>query len=109
MASLRDIRKRIRSVKNTRQITKAMKMVSAAKLRKAQDAIIAARPYASMLDQIISDLVTRSGGEELAHPLLTSDVAQHLTVEASANARTSYGGTAFVRVSEAVQEAKSRL
>ena len=72
MASLRDIRKRIRSVKNTRQITKAMKMVSAAKLRKAQDAIIAARPYAQMLDQIISDLATRSEGEGLAHPLLTS-------------------------------------
>jgi F-type H+-transporting ATPase subunit gamma len=71
MASLRDIRKRIRSVKNTRQITKAMKMVSAAKLRKAQDAIIAARPYAQMLDQIISDLATRSEGE-LAHPLLTA-------------------------------------
>ncbi|HYO56119.1 ATP synthase F1 subunit gamma [Archangium sp.] len=72
MASLRDIRKRIRSVKNTRQITKAMKMVSAAKLRKAQDAIIAARPYAQMLDQIISDLSTRSESEGLAHPLLTS-------------------------------------
>jgi F-type H+-transporting ATPase subunit gamma len=72
MASLRDIRKRIRSVKNTRQITKAMKMVSAAKLRKAQDAIIAARPYAQMLDQIITDLATRSGGEELAHPLLSA-------------------------------------
>ncbi|MFY0571970.1 ATP synthase F1 subunit gamma [Archangium lansingense] len=72
MASLRDIRKRIRSVKNTRQITKAMKMVSAAKLRKAQDAIIAARPYAQMLDQIISDLATRSGDQELAHPLLTA-------------------------------------
>ena len=72
MASLRDIRKRIRSVKNTRQITKAMKMVAAAKLRKAQDAIIAARPYAQMLDQIITDLATRSEGEELAHPLLTS-------------------------------------
>lgn len=72
MASLRDIRKRIRSVKNTRQITKAMKMVSAAKLRKAQDAIIAARPYAQMLDQIISDLSTRSEGEALTHPLLTA-------------------------------------
>ena len=72
MASLRDIRKRIRSVKNTRQITKAMKMVAAAKLRKAQDSIIAARPYAQMLDQIISDLVKRSAGEELAHPLLTA-------------------------------------
>jgi F-type H+-transporting ATPase subunit gamma len=70
MASLRDIRKRIRTVKNTRQITKAMKMMSAAKLRKAQDAIIAARPYAQMLDQIISDLAARSGDQEVAHPLL---------------------------------------
>src|SRR5919201_323381 len=50
MASLRDIRKRIRSVKNTQQITKAMKMVAAAKLRKAQDAIIAARPYAQAVE-----------------------------------------------------------
>lgn len=72
MASLRDIRKRIRSVKNTRQITKAMKMVSAAKLRKAQDAILAARPYATMLDQIISDLSARSGDENLSHPLLVA-------------------------------------
>ena len=69
MASLRDIRKRIRSVKNTRQITKAMKMVAAAKLRRAQDAIVAARPYAQMLDQIIADLAARSEG--VAHPLLT--------------------------------------
>ena len=68
MASLRDIRKRIRSVKSTQQITKAMKMVAAAKLRKAQDAIIAARPYAKSLDQMIADLAARSEG--LAHPLL---------------------------------------
>ncbi|RKG80309.1 ATP synthase F1 subunit gamma [Corallococcus exercitus] len=72
MASLRDIRKRIRSVKNTRQITKAMKMVSAAKLRKAQDAILAARPYAQTLEQIISELAVRSADQELAHPLLAS-------------------------------------
>ncbi|WP_342376977.1 ATP synthase F1 subunit gamma [Myxococcus stipitatus] len=72
MASLRDIRKRIRSVKNTRQITKAMKMVSAAKLRKAQDAILAARPYATMLDQIIADLSARSGDDNLTHPLLAA-------------------------------------
>jgi F-type H+-transporting ATPase subunit gamma len=70
MASLRDIRKRIRSVKNTQQITKAMKMVAAAKLRKAQDAIIAARPYAKGLDQMISSLAERSEG--LAHPLLAA-------------------------------------
>lgn len=68
MASLRDIRKRIKSVKNTQQITKAMKMVAAAKLRKAQDAIIAARPYAQMLDRIIAELASRS--ETLAHPLM---------------------------------------
>ncbi|WP_426755535.1 ATP synthase F1 subunit gamma [Myxococcus sp. Y35] len=72
MASLRDIRKRIRSVKNTRQITKAMKMVSAAKLRKAQDNILAARPYATMLDQIIADLAARAGDESLSHPLLAA-------------------------------------
>jgi F-type H+-transporting ATPase subunit gamma len=68
--SLRDIRKRIRSVRNTQQITKAMKMVSAAKLRKAQDAILAARPYAMMLDRMISDVVIRA--ESLQHPLLTA-------------------------------------
>jgi F-type H+-transporting ATPase subunit gamma len=68
MASLRDIRKRIRSVRNTQQITKAMKMVAAAKLRRAQDAILAARPYAQMVDRIIGDIASRS--ELLAHPLL---------------------------------------
>ncbi len=74
MASLRDIRKRIRSVKNTQQITKAMKMVAAAKLRKAQDAILAARPYAEALDLLMGKLVSRSDpmAESLAHPLLES-------------------------------------
>ena len=71
MASLRDIRKRIRSVKNTRQITKAMKMVSAAKLRRAQDNVIAARPYAKMLDGVMSTLISRSEPGALSHPLLT--------------------------------------
>ena len=68
MASLRDIRKRIRSVRSTQQITKAMKMVAAAKLRRAQDAILAARPYAQMVERIIADVASRS--ELLAHPLL---------------------------------------
>lgn len=71
MASLRDIRKRIRSVKNTRQITKAMKMVSAAKLRKAQDNVIAARPYANTLDAVMSALISRSEPGSVTHPLLT--------------------------------------
>ncbi len=71
MASLRDIRKRIRSVKNTRQITKAMKMVSAAKLRRAQENVVASRPYASTLDAVMSTLISRSEPGSLSHPLLT--------------------------------------
>jgi F-type H+-transporting ATPase subunit gamma len=56
MPSLIDIRRRIRSVKNTQQITKAMKMVSAAKLRRAQDRVIAARPYAAQMRDLLADL-----------------------------------------------------
>jgi F-type H+-transporting ATPase subunit gamma len=65
---LRDIRKRIKSVKNTRQITKAMKMVSAAKLRKAQDGATSARPYANTLDAMMAQLMR--GNETVSHPLL---------------------------------------
>jgi F-type H+-transporting ATPase subunit gamma len=68
MPSLRDIRTRIRSVKNTQQITKAMKMVAAAKLRRAQDAIMAARPYAEAINGILNNLASR--GEAIEHPLL---------------------------------------
>lgn len=90
MASLRDIRKRIRSVKNTQQITKAMKMVAAAKLRKAQDAIIAARPYAESLDQMIGDLAARSEG--LAHPLLTARPARKVDLIVLTSDRGLAGG-----------------
>ena len=68
MPSLKDIKKRIGSVKNTSQITKAMKMVSAAKLRKAQDAVVAARPYADKVQEVISNLALREDAE--AHSLL---------------------------------------
>ena len=71
MPSLRDIRNRIGSVKSTRQITKAMKMVSAAKLRRAQDAILKTRPYAQLLDQTLGRLAARAAAEDVAaHPLL---------------------------------------
>ena len=60
MANLLDIRRRIRSVKNTRQITKAMQMVSAAKLRRAQERALAARPYAQMLTNVLNSLVARA-------------------------------------------------
>ena len=72
MPSLIDIRRRIRSVKNTQQITKAMKMVSAAKLRRAQDRVIAARPYAALLRRVLADVAAAAGAEEQAgeNPLL---------------------------------------
>ena len=68
MPSTIDIRRRIRSVKNTQQITKAMKMVAAAKLRRAQDRIFSARPYAAALREVLTSVATRV--EELKHPLL---------------------------------------
>ncbi len=75
MANLLDIRRRIRSVRNTRQITKAMQMVSAAKLRRAQERALAARPYAQMLTNVLKSLVTRADvydpvTGEVLHPLL---------------------------------------
>ena len=68
MPALVDIRRRIRSVKNTQQITKAMKMVSAAKLRRAQEAMFAARPYARKMMEVLNSLATRADRD--AHPLL---------------------------------------
>jgi F-type H+-transporting ATPase subunit gamma len=68
MATLKVIRKRIGSIRNTQQITKAMKMVSAAKLRRAQEAAVAARPYAEKMLQLYKNLVARVSRE--AHPLL---------------------------------------
>jgi F-type H+-transporting ATPase subunit gamma len=59
---LKEVRNRIKSVQSTQQITKAMKMVSAAKLRRAQDAIIQMRPYARKLQEMLSNIVSNSGG-----------------------------------------------
>lgn len=68
MASLRDIRKRIASVKNTQKITNAMKMVAAAKLRRAEEAIKAAKPYAEMMRDVMMSLAARTNAT--AHPML---------------------------------------
>lgn len=69
MPNLLDIRRRIKSVKNTQQITKAMKMVSAAKLRRAQDRVIAARPFANKMSEVLGELAKRTS-EDFHHPLL---------------------------------------
>ena len=68
MPSLRDIKRKITSVKKTQQITKAMKMVAAAKLRRAQDRVIAARPYSRKMLAVIANLAGRV--ERAQHPLL---------------------------------------
>jgi F-type H+-transporting ATPase subunit gamma len=71
MPSLIDLRRRIRSVKNTQQITKAMKMVAAAKLRRAQERVLAARPYAEIYSRMLADVAgAASASGELSHPLL---------------------------------------
>ena len=64
MPSLIDIRRRIRSVKNMQQITKAMKMVSAAKLRRAQERATASRPYARMMGRVLANIAAASAGSE---------------------------------------------
>ena len=69
MPNLLDIRRRIKSVKNTQQITKAMKMVSAAKLRRAQDRVVTARPFANKMAEVLGELAQRTD-EDFHHPLL---------------------------------------
>jgi len=69
MPNLLDIRRRIKSVKNTQQITKAMKMVSAAKLKRAQDRVVTARPFANKMIEVIGELAKRTD-EDFHHPLL---------------------------------------
>jgi F-type H+-transporting ATPase subunit gamma len=69
MPTLRDIQRRIKSVQSTQKITKAMKLVAAAKLRRAQDRLTAARPYAIKMAELLAGLVGRTEGD--AHPLLT--------------------------------------
>ena len=73
MASQRDIRRRIGSVKNIKQITRAMQFVAASKLKRAQDATLAARPYSEKLDEVLADLAAVLDGDD--HPLLATPVS----------------------------------
>jgi F-type H+-transporting ATPase subunit gamma len=71
VATLRDIQRRIRSVQSTQKITRAMKLVAAAKLRRAQERVLAARPYATKMAELLGNLVAAAdGGDGSAHPLL---------------------------------------
>jgi F-type H+-transporting ATPase subunit gamma len=90
MASLKSIKKRIVSVKNTRQITKAMKMVSAAKLRRAQENVVAARPYAKKLGEVLQTLSSSLEGD--LHPLLEKREAKKLLLIVLTSDRGLCGG-----------------
>ena len=101
MASLKEMRNRIASVKATQKITKAMQMVAAAKLRRAQEAAIAARPYAERMERVLGNLSAKSAGKEGASPLLVGNGKDqvHLLVVATAD-RGLCGGfnTSIVRL-----------
>ncbi|MEW6736295.1 MAG: ATP synthase F1 subunit gamma, partial [Acidobacteriota bacterium] len=78
MPNLQGIRRRIRSVRNMRQITKAMKLVSASRLKRAQDRVTAARPYAAKLREVLDNLAARAG--DYQHPLLERRGDEFITV-----------------------------
>ncbi|MSQ48351.1 MAG: ATP synthase F1 subunit gamma [Deltaproteobacteria bacterium] len=101
MATLKVIRRRVSSVRNIQQITKAMKMVSAARLRRAQEAAIAARPYAEKLEAVLQNLATQ--GQSLSHPLLTAREEQHIDLLLVTSDRGLCGGfnSNLVRAAEA--------
>ncbi|MDO8674077.1 MAG: ATP synthase F1 subunit gamma [Dehalococcoidia bacterium] len=80
MPSTREIRRRIRSVKSTAKITKAMEMVAASKMRKAQQRDIAARPYARKMQEVLTDLAAQPRSAEVLHPLLQQRPVQRITV-----------------------------
>ena len=100
MPSLKDIKRRIKSVKNTQQITKAMKMVAAAKLKRAHDDILAARPYAQKMLDIINSLSSRVRPD--AHPLLSKKGGGRVELVIVTSDRGLCGGfnSNIIRVSE---------
>ncbi len=101
---LKEVRQRISSVQSTQQITKAMKMVSAAKLRRAQDAIIQMRPYAQKMQSILSNLVS-SLNQDLHLPLADERPVQHVLIIAI----TSDRGTCGAYNSNVIKAAKSLI
>ena len=116
MATLKAIRKRISSVRNTQQITKAMKMVSAAKLRRAQEAALQSRPYAEKMIELLKNLTTRVPSN--AHPLLTAreEIKVHLVLFTSDrglcggyNANLIRAAEAFMRQHSGEQEVELTL
>src|SRR3989338_4611208 len=91
MASGKDLKRRIASVKSTQQITKAMKMVAAARLRRAQDAILRARPFAGAIRQVVNNLVQNEQVRD-GHPLLARREVKKVNVILLTSDRGLCGG-----------------
>jgi F-type H+-transporting ATPase subunit gamma len=107
MATLKAIRKRISSIRNTQQITKAMKMVSAAKLRRAQEAAVQARPYAEKMTELLQNVAARVSSE--AHPLLQAREEKKIMLVLFTSDRGLCGGynANLVRAAEAFMRKNS--
>jgi F-type H+-transporting ATPase subunit gamma len=101
MATLKAIRRRVASVRNIQQITKAMKMISAARLRRAQEAAVASRPYAEKLEAVLQNLATQ--GQTLEHPFLAAREEKNLDLLLITSDRGLCGGfnSNLVRAAEA--------
>jgi len=101
MATLKAIRRRVASVRNIQQITKAMKMISTVRLRRAQEAAFAARPYAEKLESVIQNL--SSQGQQLAHPLLATREEKNINLWLITSDRGLCGGfnSNLIRAAEA--------
>jgi F-type H+-transporting ATPase subunit gamma len=116
MPNILDIRRRIRSVKSTRQITKAMKMVSAAKLRRAQERALAARPYAQMLANVLRSLVERADvldpvTGKAKHPLLETREEHNIVLVVVTGDRGLAGGfnSNLLKAAQRFLDSKSNL
>ncbi|HEX7500526.1 MAG TPA: ATP synthase F1 subunit gamma [Polyangia bacterium] len=109
MPSLKAVRLRIASVKSTQKITSAMKMVAAAKLRRSQDAIVAARPYARTMADITAEVAARAGAED--HPLLRKRDARRIALVVMTSDRGLCGGfnTNLCRLAQRHAEEKSKV
>jgi len=101
MPSLRDIRRRINSVKNTQKITRAMKMVAAARLRRAQEAILRARPYAYHMRDLVNRVALRAGAQ--THPLLRGGSADKVALIVVTSDRGLCGGFNSALVNETMR------
>lgn len=106
MASLKEVRNRIQSVSSTQQITKAMKMVAAAKLRRAQDNILRMRPYAQRLNSILSNLTGLAGGEIVSEYAVQREVRRVLVIAVTSDRGLAgaFNSNIFKGVNALVQE-----